>query len=96
MEGLLRGSGDPRLIEKYERARSRFLEDEVESLLCDAMPHGEVFRGSKWQDPESGAIYENDILAVLPPFACVVECKSGSVDPPARRGAEYRLVDTLV
>jgi hypothetical protein len=95
MEGLLRGSGDQRLLQRYERSRSRFLEDEVEKLLRDALPNGAVFRGSKWQDPESGKTYENDVLAVLPPFACVVECKSGSVDPPARRGAEYRLVDTL-
>lgn len=95
MEGLIRSSGDQRLLQKYERSRSRFLEDEVEKLLCRALPNGEVFRGSKWQHPGSRAIYENDLLAVLPPFACVVECKSGSVDPPARRGAEYRLVDTL-
>ena len=38
---------------------------------------------------------ENDVLVVIDSTAIIVECKSHLVDAPARRGAEFRLIDTL-
>ena len=67
----------------------------VERLFKQRFPDSGIFRGTKWTDPESGKVYENDLLVVIDRFAIVIECKAGFVDPPARRGAEYRVVDTL-
>ena len=83
-------------LQRYSGARSAYLEDATEKLLRKAFPTGELFRGSQWR-PVDGADtqYENDILLVVDSTAIVVECKSHRIDAPARRGAEFRLIDTL-
>ena len=82
--------------DRYMATRSTYLEDQTEGALRKAFPHGKVYRGSKFRlDPSVPAVYENDVLVIIDSTAIVVECKSNMVDPPARRGAEYRLADTL-
>ena len=55
-----------------------------------------MFPGSQYRLQRSDQqIYENDILVVIDSTAIILECKANLIDPPAGRGAEYRLVDTL-
>lgn len=80
----------------YLRTRSKYLESQVEALFRKAFPSGQVYRGSRFRiSPEDPKVYENDILVVIDSTAIVVECKANLVDPPARRGAALRFVDTI-
>jgi hypothetical protein len=82
--------------DQYLAVRSRYLEDQVEALCRKAFPNGRVYRGSQYRLSQSDStLYENDILVIIDSAAIIVECKAHLVDPPARRGAEFRLVDTL-
>jgi hypothetical protein len=82
--------------EKYMRCRSEYLEASVEALCKTAFPDGEIYRGSQWcPSATDSTVYENDLLVIIDSTALVIECKAQLVDPPARRGAEFRLVDTL-
>ncbi len=94
MEMLVRNAG-PRAIEKYNKAKAKLLEDEALEHFTRRFPTAKIFRGSQWVDPSASRTYENDLLIVIDRFAIVVECKSGAVDPPARRGGELRVIDTL-
>jgi hypothetical protein len=86
----------PEQRQVYVKARSQYLEDQVESLCRKSFPDGQVFRGSRWRPPSSDATeYENDVLVVIDSTAIVIECKAHLVDPPAKRGGEDRLVSTL-
>lgn len=84
-----------RAAEKYQKARAELLEDETEMLFKTYFPSAKIYRGSKWTDSAIGKEYENDLLIVIDRFAFVVECKSGAVDSSARRGGEFRIIDTL-
>ena len=80
----------------YVATRSRFLEDQAEILCRKAFPNGKVYRGSRFRlASDAETVYENDILVVIDSTAIIIECKAHLVDPPARRGAELRLLDTL-
>ncbi len=82
--------------DEYVRTRSKYLESQVEALCRKAFPSGQVYRGSRFRiSPEDPKVYENDILVVIDSTAIVVECKANLVDPPARRGAALRFVDTI-
>jgi hypothetical protein len=82
--------------DRYSSARSKYLEDQTEAALRKAFPDGKIYRGSRFRlNLDDTTVYENDILVVIDSTAIVVECKSNLVDPPARRGAEFRLADTL-
>ncbi len=94
MEVLVRNAG-ARAIEKYNKAKANLLEDEAFEHFSGRFPTAKIFRGSQWVDPADKRTYENDLLIVIDRFAIVVECKSGAVDPPARRGGELRVIDTL-
>lgn len=74
------------LVTKFEKRRSNFLEDEVEHLFRSAFPSANVYRGSKWRDPDSGKEYENDLLILIDSYLIVVEAKSGKVTNRARHG----------
>ena len=83
--------------DRYLATRSRYLEDQVENHSAwKAFPNGKIYRGSQFSLAEGEEpVYENDVLVVIDSTALVIECKAHLVDPPARRGAELRLVDTL-
>lgn len=94
LEGLI--STDEELRKVYsDRIKAEYLEDEVERLFTVNFPSAQIYRGSMWSDPSTGREYENDLLVVIDSFAIVVECKSGQVTPPARRGASDRLRRTI-
>lgn len=86
---------DSVLKSKYTRAKSKYLEDELERVIRDGFPNATIYRGSLWKDPDSGKEFENDLLVVIDSFALVLEAKSASVTDPARRGAPDRLAETL-
>ena len=96
ISGLLEGlvADDPVLEQKYRDRKARYLEDETERLFRAGFPNGKFYRGSMWDDG-LGDKGENDLTVVLGCVAIVVEAKSGSLSPPARRGAPKRLLDTV-
>jgi hypothetical protein len=82
--------------EQYLTIRSKYLESQTENLCRRAFPDGKVYRGSRYRlEPSDPTLYENDVLVVIDSTAIIIECKAHLVDPPARRGAEFRLADTL-
>lgn len=85
---------DEMLREKYNKGRAEYLEDELETLFKNHFPGAQIFAGSKWTGKD-GKLYENDLLILIDSFALVVEAKSGQVSPPAKRGAQKRLFNTL-
>lgn len=78
-----------------DRIKPKYLEDEIERLFRLNFPNAEIFRGSQWTDPLDNKNYENDLTVVIDTFALIVEAKSGSVTPPAKRGAPDRLFRTI-
>lgn len=94
IEVLVKEMGSP-AVEKLQKAKANFLEEETKLLFEKYFPNAQVFSSSKWTDPITGKIYENDLLLVIDRYAFVVECKSGAIDPSARRGGEARIVTTL-
>ena len=88
-EGVI--ANDVSLKRRYEHERAKYLEDETEAAFRGAFPNASIFRGSKWTDPSSGRSYENDLLVLIGTFMIVIECKSGSLDRSASRGADQRL-----
>ena len=92
LEGL--ATEDPVLEQKYRARKAKYLEDEVERLFRAGFPDGKFYRGSIWDDGR-GDKGENDLTMVLGSVAIVVEAKSGSLSPPAQRGAPKRLADTV-
>ena len=87
-------TADPTLDRKYRGRKARYLEDETERLFREAFPNGEVYRGSMWDDGAGGK-GENDLTIILGCVAVVVEAKSGSLSPSAKRGAPERLAHKI-
>lgn len=94
METLVRKAGN-KSIEKYNKVKADLLESETHQHFKQRFPTAQIFRGSQWTDGVESKVFENDLLIIIDRFAIVVECKSGAVDASARRGGEYRVVDTL-
>lgn len=93
METLIAENEELRIL--YADRKATFLERSVEQIFRRHFPDAEILAGGKWVDPNTGVVYENDLLVVLDRFAIIVEAKSGTVTPPARRGAPERLFETL-
>ena len=92
IEGLVSSENRSR----YFEFRSKYLEDAVADLFRKTFPDGRVHQGSQWRQlNDDKTFYENDVLVTIDSTALVIECKAQLVTPPAKRGAEYRLVDTL-
>ncbi len=81
----------PDLEEPYRKSRSGFLEKEVAAEIRKTLPTSTIHTGVEWLDPESGRLYETDIIALLDSVVFVVECKSGRITESARRGSSERL-----
>ena len=82
------------LEHKYRQRKSRYLEDELESVLKRSFPLGKVYRGSLWSN-DAGNSGENDLTLVVGSVAIVAESKSGLVSPSASRGAPARFRRTV-
>ena len=81
----------PILKRAYENARAVYLESQVADIVSNALPNAQVFRSVLWEDPETGTIWENDVVALLGNFVFVFEAKSGRLSEVARRGGDKSL-----
>nr|WP_320120132.1 hypothetical protein [uncultured Marinifilum sp.] len=88
-------SQNAKLQKKYSIKKGKFLEDNVEILLKKSFPKGQIFKGSLWDCPTENKQFENDLIVLIEDFALIIECKSGTISPPARRGATGRLFKTI-
>lgn len=93
LESLI--SEDEELKKFYSKEKGRYLEDKITRLFIEAFPNGKVFSGSMWFCPKTGKTYENDLILLIEDFAIILEAKSGTLTPPAKRGAPNRLFETL-
>tara|TARA_R110002072_G_scaffold125944_2_gene262326 strand:+ start:70 stop:2409 length:2340 start_codon:yes stop_codon:yes gene_type:complete len=85
----------PKLKSQYIKKKGKYLEDKVEDLFKKSFPKAQIFSGSLWSNNEEDKIYENDLIVLIEEFAIIVECKSGTISPPAKRGAPERLFRTM-
>ncbi len=83
LEMLFQSTGSKKV---YEKARAKFLEDQVGEILSSSFPRGKLYRNSEWTYDIDGKTYENDALLVVDQIAIICESKSGRVDESARRG----------
>lgn len=88
-------SNDEALKNEYSLKKGRYLEARVEQLFKEAFPGAQILVGSIWKCPTTDKDFENDLIVLIEDFAVIVECKSGTVSLPARRGAPERLFKTL-
>lgn len=80
---------------QYLSVKGKYLEEKVEKLMRKSFPKANVFKGSLWKSKDDDKIYENDLIVLIEEFAIIIECKSGSISPPAKRGAPERLIKTM-
>lgn len=83
------------LHDEYQIRKGKYLEEKVEQLFRSAFPNSQIYAGSTWQCPNDKKTYENDLLIIVEDFAFIIECKSGTITLPARRGAPERLFKTI-
>lgn len=90
LEHLL--SKHPDLETLYQsKLRGEYLEGAVVRHLETTASGAKIYRNVEWTDPASKRAYETDVFLLLDDVAVIVECKSGKVTPPARRGAPDRV-----
>lgn len=89
MEAFMQGHSPLELA--YEHARSRYLEETIATLISTALPSAIVYSGVVWDDPNSGQLWENDVLAAIGNFIFVFEAKSGRIKDASRRGGMLSL-----
>jgi hypothetical protein len=85
-----RTTKDPRFWNKYEGARSSFLETKAMELLGRALASAKVYTNLKYstlRNDDAPIEAELDGLVLLDNVVIFVECKAGSLSLPARRGA---------
>ena len=91
MEDLLRE--DPSARETYLRHRGKFVEDEASRLLAYAFPDSCSWTNLEWHSETDES--ELDALVDCGELAIRLQCKSGRVTAPSRRGAPERMLDEL-
>jgi len=84
-----------KLKSQYIKKKGKYLEDKVEELFRKSFPKAKILSGSLWSNDIEDKIYENDLIVLIEEFAIIVECKSGTISPPAKRGAPDRLFRTM-
>ena len=86
---------DNNLKNEYLSKKGKYLESKVENLFKNSFPKGRIIKGSMWKCPIENKTFENDITILIEDFAIIIECKSGTISPPAKRGAPDRLFKTM-
>ena len=84
-----------KIKKQYLSVKGRYLEEKVENLMKKSFPKAEVYKGSLWKREDDDKLYENDLIVIIEEFAIIIECKSGAISPPAKRGAPERLFKTM-
>lgn len=79
---------------QYNKRKGEYLEDQVHELVEKGFPNAAIYKGCKWELSDDKQ-YETDSIIVLGSFILIIEAKSGSVTPAARRAAPDRLKKTL-
>lgn len=88
-------SNNDKIKDQYALKKGTYLENKVEELFKNSFPDAKVYSGSIWKSPDKAKVYENDLILLIEEFAIIIECKSGTVTPPAKRGAPDRLLKTM-
>ena len=91
MEDLL--SKDRKAWEKYVRHRGKFVEQEATRLLADALPGSFSWTGLAWRSEADQS--DLDGLVECGDMAIRIQCKSGRITAPVRRGAPKRMLEEL-
>lgn len=86
---------EPKIYSQYVKKKGKYLESKVEQLFRKSFPNAQIFSGSLWSNNEKDKIYENDLIVLIEEFAIIIECKSGTISPAAKRGAPDRLFRTM-
>lgn len=83
--------------QQYQAARATYVETRAIELLKRIMPHANTYQNLTYDivvDENAGKA-ELDGLILLDSALFVLECKAGSMSPPARRGGHKRMIDDL-
>lgn len=88
-------SNNKELRTEYTQKKGKYLENRVRKLFGESFPDAQIVAGSIWKCTQTNKEFENDLIILVDDFAIIVECKSGSVSPPAKRGAPDRLIKTM-
>lgn len=70
----------------YARARTLYLEEDVERIIRRSLPSATVYRSVTWTDPDTKVLYEHDVVVVLGMRVLIFEAKSGKLAAAGRRG----------
>jgi hypothetical protein len=84
--------------ERYQKARSDYLEARSLELLESALRHAEAYRNLKYDVvDDDGKVVEMELdgLLILDSVLFLVEDKAGTMSLPARRGAPKRMVTEI-
>ncbi len=90
LENLLSSHPDLEVLYK-SKYRSDYLEEEVSRKLEAANIGASIHQNVEWTDPKTNRVYETDVFFLLDNIAVIIECKSGKITSPARRGAPERV-----
>lgn len=88
-------SNNSNLQKEYTSKKGKYLENRVEKLFRKSFPDAHIMIGSIWKCPQTNKEFENDLIMLIDDFAIIVECKSGTISTPAKRGAPDRLFKTM-
>jgi hypothetical protein len=83
------------LKKDYLSKKGKYLENKVEDLFNKSFPSADIITGSMWECSTENKTFENDLTILIKDFAIIIECKSGTISSPAKRGAPDRLFKTM-
>jgi hypothetical protein len=81
----------PKLKAEVESFKADWLERKLSELVGSAFPSGKAYPNAKWLDLDKKE-GETDCLLLIDKTVGLFEAKSARVTPPARRGAQNRLM----
>lgn len=73
--------------------KAEFLEESLEKLFRASFAPAAVLVNAEWRDEMAQG--ETDIVVLLPPYAFLIEAKSGNIDTKAKRGAPKSLKESI-
>lgn len=86
---------NPEIKKQYFTIKGKYLEEKVEILFRKSFPKAQIYKGSLWKNKTDSKVFENDLIVLIEEFAIIIECKSGTIPPSAKRGAPERLFKTM-
>lgn len=82
-------AGAAALKEAVEKARSRYLQEKLETALRSALPGADIKPGAKWKIGDE--LFETDVLVVIDRTVIAAEAKANRLTPEGLRGAPARV-----